>query len=103
MGWIMINSVTVDGDKYNYELYDAHKNTYVAVIVDKPFKKKHLSCVDDICHVKLKMHVECTKSKSYPIANSKMALITTFCNASQVRIQHCTERNSFVVGGRRYC
>ena len=103
MGWIMINSYSADGDKHNYVLYNGDKNTYVAISVDEPFGKELLSCVDDRCSVKLKVFAECHSSKSYPLANSKVELITTFCSADRVQIQRCTERNSFVIGGRRYC
>lgn len=102
-GWFLINGTMMDNNLHYYELFDGQKNTYISAIVDKPFPKENLSCTDDMCHVKLKIEAECFKEKSYPIANSKMALITTVCTAQRVTYLLCTERNSFVVGGRRYC
>jgi hypothetical protein len=103
-GWFLINTHSFDDNRHNYNLYDQQNNTFIAATVDHEFPKQNISCNNaDMCFVKLKMTAECVKSYSWPVANSKMPLITTLCNANKVQELKCTERNSFVINGIRYC
>ena len=94
-GWFIISAHTTD-IRHDYTLTDPIKNVIVIASLDEPLTYEAGTWI------KLRMQVECTKTSSYPV-QSFVALVTTRCVAKSVRELKCTERNSMVVGGIRYC
>lgn len=100
-GWFLITTYAVDGDQHNYLLNDPQTNTIVSASTQDPLP------YGENRWIKLRMTAECHKSYDYDYykqyGRSTIPLITTICSANKIQELKCTEANSFVMNGIRYC
>lgn len=97
VGWFVISFYGMDEGKHNYLLQDKRTNTNVAWLSDKPLS------YGQGANIKLKMLAECTKVTAPAAGPGMHGVVSYYCNANKVEELKCTERNSIVVGGVRYC
>lgn len=99
-GWLIIDTHTIDNDKHNYLLREPKKNVLIAASTEKPLS------YDEGAWIKLKIKVECNVVRDPYIGTSGVYhfdSISYVCNGEDVEELKCTEENSMVVGGVRYC
>ncbi len=95
-GWFIISSYSVDADRHSYLVEDHIKNYHVAFTL--PEKLSY----GENAWIKLRMNATCSEEQQ-PSRVPYLFVRHFFCTAEAVEELKCTERNSFVVGGRRYC
>ena len=94
-GWFIIKAYSVDDGIHNYYLFDPYINRHVTASLENK-----LSYGEDTW-IKLRMVVECEKVLSPQVG--PIDKIEYFCSAESVEELECTESNSMVVNGIRYC
>lgn len=96
-GWFIVSSHTLDKGQHNYLLVDMIQNHHVAYSNTEPLSEGEGSWI------KLRMQLECNFVLEPPFAPGLQAVKNYYCDASRVIELKCTEKNSYVVGGKRYC
>lgn len=96
--WFIIKSHT-PGVEHNYYLYEPEKRYHVSYIT----KDKLRFGADQWIKLKLKMECELVKTQAPTIHNAVYLVNNYYCTTNEVLEQKCTEYNSFVVNGIRYC
>jgi len=102
--WFIIASHSpAINNQHNYLVEIKQNNVKINITLDQQLKYKVGQ------YVKLKLIANCTKSQqpTVLVANRRSRVVGThnayLCDSDQVRVVECTESNSFVVGGIRYC
>jgi hypothetical protein len=96
-GWFVISFYGMDNGKHNYLLQDKRTQTNVAWLSETPLP------YGQGANIKLKIRADCDKVEAPPMSPGMHGVISYYCNANEVVELKCTERNSFVIGGVRYC
>lgn len=100
IAWFIIKTHGIEADgTHNYYVLEPTKNWHVALSdLKEPLPYKE----DD--WIKLKVTMDCEFVHTTEIVGRSTFLVNNhFCNAKEFEIEKCTDRNSFIVGGVRYC
>lgn len=96
-GWFVISFYGMDDGKHNYLLQDKRTNTNVAWLSDEPLS------YGQGADIKLKIKADCERVTAPSAGPGMKGVVSYYCNANEVVELKCTEINSIVVGGVRYC
>jgi hypothetical protein len=100
--WLVIVLWTPENGKHNYYLKDPVKNYHIAATLDEKLPYEPGSWI------KATVTMECDDVQTIQEINTGSRIVNFlrndhFCNTTEVRNEECNERNSFVIGGIRYC
>jgi len=89
-GWWLIKSMDINPNDLAYHLYSPYTNTHVHLTIHTPLPYKENSWI------KGGMVANCEK-----ITNNLTT--TQICDATKFKIAECTDLNSIIINGIRYC
>jgi len=103
IAWFIIKTHGIEDGTHNYYLLEPYKNYHVSISDLKeplPHKENHW--------IKLKVTMDCEFVKTVEEIDTGLMIVqylknNYFCDAKEFEIEKCTDRNSFIVDGVRYC
>lgn len=97
--WFLISSYSVDDDRHNYLVHIKKHNVNLSLSLSEPL------AYGEQRWIKLKVEADCNVVKTPFMVGTKQQgwHKDYFCSAEEAEEMKCTERNSFVVGGVRFC
>jgi hypothetical protein len=102
--WFILKSYTLDGDIYNLLLEEPYYNYHVAVTIEEPLPEIY----KENTWIKVKSLADCEKKEipyTITLGQGFYTWLRTeyFCTAITFEVLECTEENSWILYGTRYC